>query len=153
MLLCTIRRLCLTSWCLFKVVCKYVAIPNYLEVAFLSWKAWLYFLELIGYSFLRYSTHWIVLSKKTFPKPYQYIRIESPGLSWLEEVGVAQSVRSLTTDLATGVWSPAQAKDFSSGRCVQTGPGSHPASCPMGTGGPFPGDKARPGRDADTHPI
>jgi hypothetical protein len=28
----------------------------------------------------------------------------------------------------------------------------HPAPCPMGTGGPFPGGKARPGRDADHSP-
>jgi hypothetical protein len=27
-----------------------------------------------------------------------------------------------------------------------------PASCPMGTGGPFPGGKARPGRDTDHSP-
>jgi hypothetical protein len=33
--------------------------------------------------------------------------------------------------------------------CVQTGSGAHPASCAMGTGGPFPTGKARPGRDAD----
>jgi hypothetical protein len=39
--------------------------------------------------------------------------------------------------------------------CVQTGSGAHPASCPMGTGGPFPGYKARPGSDADhsTHLV
>jgi hypothetical protein len=36
--------------------------------------------------------------------------------------------------------------------CVQTGSGAHTASCPMGTGGPFPGGKARPGRDADHSP-
>jgi hypothetical protein len=29
---------------------------------------------------------------------------------------------------------------------------AHPASCTMGTGGPFPGAKARPGRDADHSP-
>jgi hypothetical protein len=40
-------------------------------------------------------------------------------------------------------------KDFSSNLCVQTGSGAHPASCTMGTGGPFPGGKARPRRDAD----
>jgi len=34
---------------------------------------------------------------------------------------------------------------------VQTGPGAHPASCTMGTGA-FPGDKERPGRDADPSP-
>jgi hypothetical protein len=33
--------------------------------------------------------------------------------------------------------------------CVQTGSGAHPASCPMGNGGPFPGGKARPGREAN----
>jgi hypothetical protein len=40
-------------------------------------------------------------------------------------------------------------KDFSSNLCVQTGSEAHPASCTMGTGGPFPAGKARPGRDAD----
>jgi hypothetical protein len=42
-------------------------------------------------------------------------------------------------DRAIGVRSPAGAKDFSSSLCDQTGSGAHPASCPMGTGGPFPG--------------
>jgi hypothetical protein len=46
----------------------------------------------------------------------------------------------------------AGAKDFSSILCVQNGSGAHPASCPMGTGGSFPGGKARPGRDADHSP-
>jgi hypothetical protein len=45
--------------------------------------------------------------------------------------------------------SPTEAEDFFSSPCVQTGSGAHPASYPMGTGGPFPGGKARPGRDAD----
>jgi hypothetical protein len=43
-------------------------------------------------------------------------------------------------------------KDFSSSLCVQTGSGAHPASCTMGTGGSFPGGKARPERDADHSP-
>jgi hypothetical protein len=30
---------------------------------------------------------------------------------------------------------------------------AHPASCPMGTGGPFPLAKARPRRDADHSPL
>jgi hypothetical protein len=55
-------------------------------------------------------------------------------------------------DRAIEVRSPAEAKDFSSILCVQTGSGTHPASCTMGTGGPFPGGKARPGRDADHSP-
>jgi hypothetical protein len=29
---------------------------------------------------------------------------------------------------------------------------AHPASCPVGTGGPFPEGKAQPGRDADHSP-
>jgi hypothetical protein len=36
---------------------------------------------------------------------------------------------------ATGVRSPAGAKDFSSNLCAHTGSATHPASCPMGTGG------------------
>jgi hypothetical protein len=44
-------------------------------------------------------------------------------------------------DRAIEVRSPAGAKDFSSSLCVQTVSGAHPASCPMDTGGPFPGAK------------
>jgi hypothetical protein len=56
-------------------------------------------------------------------------------------------------DRAIGVRSPAGVKDFSCSLFVQTGSGTHPASCTMGKGGgPFPGAKARPGRDADHSP-
>jgi hypothetical protein len=55
-------------------------------------------------------------------------------------------------DRAIGVRSPAGAKDFSFNLSVQTGSGAHPASCTICTGGSFPGDKARPGRDADHSP-
>jgi hypothetical protein len=55
-------------------------------------------------------------------------------------------------DRAIEVRSPAEAKDFSSTLCVQTGVGAHPASCTVGTGVPFSGAKARPGRDADHSP-
>jgi hypothetical protein len=55
-------------------------------------------------------------------------------------------------DRAIGVRSPAGAKDFSYSFFVQTGSGAHPASCTVGTGGPFPGAKARSGRDADHSP-
>jgi hypothetical protein len=70
-----------------------------------------------------------------------------------EGAGVAQSVVSDygLDDRAIGFRSPAGAKDFSSILCVQTRSGAHPASCTMGTGGPFPGGKARQGRDAN-HP-
>jgi hypothetical protein len=50
------------------------------------------------------------------------------------------------------VRSPARTTDFSSSLCVQTSSGDHPASCPMDTGGPFPGGKARPRRDTDHSP-
>jgi hypothetical protein len=55
-------------------------------------------------------------------------------------------------DRAVEIRSPVEAKDFSSSLCVQTGSGAHPASCPMGTGGPFRRGKAWPGRDADHSP-
>jgi hypothetical protein len=48
-------------------------------------------------------------------------------------------------DRAIGVRFPAGAKDFSYSLCVQTGSGVHPASCTMGTGGPFPGGKSAAG--------
>jgi hypothetical protein len=56
-------------------------------------------------------------------------------------------------DRAIGVRFPAGAKDFYSNLRVQTGSGAHPASCKMRTGGPFPGGKARPERDADHSPL
>jgi hypothetical protein len=55
-------------------------------------------------------------------------------------------------DRAIEVRFPAKWKDFSSSLCVQTGSGAHPASCTTGTGGLFPGTKARPRRDADQSP-
>jgi hypothetical protein len=55
-------------------------------------------------------------------------------------------------DRAIKVRYPDEARDISSNRCVQTGSGVHPASCTMGTWGPFPWAKARPGRDADHSP-
>jgi hypothetical protein len=55
-------------------------------------------------------------------------------------------------DRAILVRSPAGAEDFSSNLCVQTGSRAHPASCTMGTGGPFPEGKVRLGRDADHSP-
>jgi hypothetical protein len=69
---------------------------------------------------------------------------------------VAQSVVSGygLDDRAIEVRSPAEAKEFSCSLCVQTGSGAHPASCTMGTGGPFPGDKTRPSHDiAHSHHL
>jgi hypothetical protein len=48
---------------------------------------------------------------------------------------------------------PGRGKGFLLCLCDQTGSEAHPASCTMGTGGPFPGGKARPGRDADHSPL
>jgi hypothetical protein len=55
-------------------------------------------------------------------------------------------------DRAIWVRSPAGAKDFSYSLFAQTVSGAHPASCTMGTRGPFPGEKAGPVRDADHSP-
>jgi hypothetical protein len=68
---------------------------------------------------------------------------------------IAQAVKCLATAWTTGrsKFDPRQRrKDSSSSLRVQIGSGAHPASCTMGTGGPFPGTKARPGRDADRSP-
>jgi hypothetical protein len=56
-------------------------------------------------------------------------------------VGVAQSVVSgyRLDNQAIGVQSPAGVENFSSSLCVQTSFEAHPASYPMGTGGPFLG--------------
>jgi hypothetical protein len=45
-------------------------------------------------------------------------------------------------DQGSGVRFPAGAGNFSLRHCVQTGPGSHPASYPKGIRGSFPGGKA-----------
>jgi hypothetical protein len=55
-------------------------------------------------------------------------------------------------DRAIGVRSPEGVKDFSSSLCVQTDPEAHPASCTMGTGGPFPEAKGGRGMTLTTHP-
>jgi hypothetical protein len=56
-------------------------------------------------------------------------------------------------DRAIEVRSLAEARDFSSNLCAQTGSGAHPASCTMGTGRSFSGGKAQPGREADHSPL
>jgi hypothetical protein len=53
---------------------------------------------------------------------------------------------------AIEVRSPAEAKDFSSSLCVQTGSGAHPASCPMGTGVLNPWVNHSRGVKLTTHP-
>jgi hypothetical protein len=55
-------------------------------------------------------------------------------------------------DRAIEARSSAEAKDFSTNICVQTGSEAHPASCTMGTGGSFLAGKTRPGSDADHSP-
>jgi hypothetical protein len=44
------------------------------------------------------------------------------------------TVRGRLDDCAIEVRTPVGTKDFSSIRCVHTGSGAHPVSCPMGTG-------------------
>jgi hypothetical protein len=70
--------------------------------------------------------------------------------------GEAQSVSTVSDyrldDQAIQFQSPAEARDFSSSLCVQTSSEAHLATCPMGTGGPFPGSKAQPWRDTEHSP-
>jgi hypothetical protein len=65
---------------------------------------------------------------------------------------VAQSVQCLDYGLDNRGSIPDRGRGFFSSLCVQTGCEAHPSSCAMGTWGPFPGDKAWPGRDADHSP-
>jgi hypothetical protein len=55
-------------------------------------------------------------------------------------------------DWAIDVRSSAGTKDFFSNLCVQTGSEAHPASCTMGTGVPFPGERRGWGETLTTHP-
>jgi hypothetical protein len=65
----------------------------------------------------------------------------APNISYMSSRGSSVSIVSDygLNDRAIGVRSSAGAEDFSSSLCVQTGSEAHPASCTMGTGGPFPG--------------
>jgi hypothetical protein len=56
------------------------------------------------------------------------------------------------SDRTNWVRSPTEAKDFFSSLCVQTSSEAHPASSPMGTGGPFLGVKRGRGVMLTTHP-
>jgi hypothetical protein len=61
---------------------------------------------------------------------------------------------SIVSDYGLGgrCFSPTEAEDSSSNLCVQTASGAQSTSCTVGTGGSFPGVKARSGRDADHSP-
>jgi hypothetical protein len=60
---------------------------------------------------------------------------------------------SIVSDYRLDDRGSAEEKDFFPSLCVQTGSEAHPASCPVVTGGPFPGAKARPERDAEHSPV
>jgi hypothetical protein len=74
---------------------------------------------------------------------------------YIEEVRTSETSVYFNKSTRGYIRPPAETKDFSSNLCVQTGSGAHSASCAMGTGGHFPGDKVRPGRDAAhlPHPV
>jgi hypothetical protein len=67
-------------------------------------------------------------------------------------IGIAAVIISKHVDLSDLAQGLGDKEDFSSNLCVQTGSEAHPDSSPMGTGGPFPGGKARLGRDSDHSP-
>jgi hypothetical protein len=80
--------------------------------------------------------------------------IPTKHLTFPPRVAAVAQAHSMVSDYGLDDWGsiPGRAEDFSSSLCVQTVSGAHPASYPMGTGGPFPGGKARPGPDADHSP-
>jgi hypothetical protein len=104
-----------------------------------------------SYSFHALFIYLFIYSSHFFISFYLLLAVD---LHKSEEPGSSGSIVSDygLDDRAIGVRVPAETKDFSSILCVQTGSEAHPASCTMGTGGPFPGRKARPGRDADHSP-
>jgi hypothetical protein len=65
-----------------------------------------------------------------------YPQNRTPGTRWGSSVSTVSDYG--LDDQEIGFRSPAGAKDFSSNLCVQTSFEAHPASCTMGTGGPFP---------------
>jgi hypothetical protein len=83
-------------------------------------------------------------------EPFPCNSLGSTASSSLNEPGSSVSTVSgyKLDDRVIEVRFPAEATSL----CVQTGSEAHPASCTMGTGGSFPGCKARPGRDADHSP-
>jgi hypothetical protein len=95
----------------------------------------------VPWFYVRYE---LLVQCRTFPYHICNIRSRGSSGSIVSDYGL--------DDRAIEVRSPTSAEDFSSSPCVQTGSEAHTDSCPMGTGGPFPGGKARPGRDADHSP-
>jgi hypothetical protein len=67
---------------------------------------------------------------------------------------VAQSLLCLTTDWTyeRSRFDPRQRQRIFPLACVQISSEAGPSSCPVCAGGPFPGAKARPVRDADHSP-
>jgi hypothetical protein len=103
-------------------------------------------------NYLQHFLKWKQMQSSNIDKDYRVIELHirksnEPGSS----VGIVSGYG--LDDRTIKVRSPVEAKDFSCSLCVQTGSGAHPVSCTMGTGGPFPGAKARPGRDADHLPL
>jgi hypothetical protein len=95
----------------------------------------------------------LVLTEKHTHR-HAHIYVDRPIHTWDESGSSVSTVSGYgLDDRAIEVLSPAGAKNFSCSLCVQTSSGAHPASCTMGTGGPFPGATARPGRDADHSPL
>jgi hypothetical protein len=85
--------------------------------------------------FNRTSLHFCAIAVLTL-----YVQLQPR--SWGNSVSIVRGYR--LDDRATMV--------RSSSLCVQTSSEAHPVSYPMSSGGPFPGSKARPGRDADHSP-
>jgi hypothetical protein len=68
-------------------------------------------------------------------------------MTWGSSVGIVSDCRVDDRAFISG-----RGKGYFLNLSVQTGSEAHPASCPVGAGGPLSGGKARPGRDADHSP-
>jgi hypothetical protein len=72
-----------------------------------------------------------------------YFSLFNDAFSVTQNRGSSDSIVSdyRLDDRMIRVRSPAEATNFFSNLCIQASSGTHPASCKMGTGGTFPGDK------------
>jgi hypothetical protein len=116
-------------------------------------------LILLNYTLIENSS--VTVSKSTHPQTsngilyttdsWQYSCLTHNGLTWFVEYSLAlrqalvlewrtESIRYsvLTTYWTTGFDPWHRKEDVSFSLCAQTDYGVHPASCPVGTGGPFP---------------
>jgi hypothetical protein len=76
---------------------------------------------------------------------------EIPVFYWIRRFIIC-SIEPATGFFTEPLWSSPHPRILKLSVSLLPGSGAHLASCTVGTGGSFPGGKARPGRDADHSP-